>query len=273
MTSQEYYELIQKEDLVGIPPADVTRLFKMSRSDYDDLVRKLLEDDGDYLKERGDYHYSDLYRCQIYGCVLFTIRPNPDLYEHVLAASLKIGDPSSCCDAVVALLQVKSPPEVAIDLLRLIDHYSLEDNADEMHCRIMGMFYWLGTSPKGLTRNNAWPGYATWVDYEILFNKTLLYPDEEGPETEKPLTPAADPVQAEQVSLMILEKMLDLFEENNANQTARSIIAGLPMPDAEYLQPYRDRIIRAFVSANSSSDEYVRQRVSDSRHQHFIRST
>jgi hypothetical protein len=100
----------------------------------------------------------------------------------------------------------------------------------------------------------------------------LSRPDEKYLETHYPVKFASDPEQAKQVSLRILQTMLDHFEENNSNQTARSVIAQLPLPDKDYLLPFRERIIRAFVSANFSSDEYVRHRVSDAEHQRYIRS-
>ena len=82
------------------------------------------------------------------------------------------------------------------------------------------------------------------------------------PVTGHPLTPPADRTRAKEVSLLIIEKMLDLIEENNTNQTARSVISKPPLPDKDYLTPYRERILRAYINGQSSSDEYVRHRAS-----------
>jgi hypothetical protein len=274
LSPETFYELIRQQGLGKLSPDKVRYLFSLDQSSYDEIIHLLLADNGDYARSQPNYHYTDGYKCQIAGCVLFALRPNPQLYHHVLAASLKIGDPSSCRDAVVALLQVKSPGDVAQAFLDLIDRHSHDPNTDEIVSRILDMFYWLGTSPNSLLTNNPWPGYAIQATYSIWFGKLLPWPGEKDPETTGyPLTPDTDPAQAQQVSLLILQKMLELFEANNANQTARSVISQLPLPDKEYLLPFRDRIIRALVSANTSSDEYVRQRVSDPKSQEFIRSS
>jgi hypothetical protein len=227
---------------------------------YDEVVSLLLRDSGEYALSLPNHDFRDIYQCQVAGSMLFAIRPNPELYELLLESSLKIGDPSSCRDAVAAMLQVKSSADVALDLLDTIDKYRLHPNEDEFTSRIFDMFYWLGTSPGSLTVNGAWPGYVIYGLYDKWFNRLLMWPDEKDPETGYPSTPPTTREQAKYVAERILEKMLELFEANNTGQTARSISALLPSPNRDDLAPYRKRILQAIQHAYASPDEYIRHR-------------
>lgn len=264
MSPEEIYHLIRDNNLFRLSVEIVDELRSMNQATYNEIVVHLLTDDGEYARSKEGYdgHYD--YRCQLEGCELFMLRPSAEIYHHVLDNSVRIGDPSSCEAAVVALLQIKAAHDVAVDFLELINKHS---GNDQVQSRIFNMFYWLGMRPEALSRNIAWPGrhgghlYARWFGS----NRSLMR-GQTDPITGHPLTPSADPARAREVAQRIIEKMLELFEANNANQTARSIIGLLPDEDRDYLVPYRERIIRAYKSGQSSSDEYVRHRASQSGH-------
>jgi|GEM_PF-3965093 len=263
LSPKEIYQLIQKRNLFQLQSEVIEELLNMDPATYDQVVVHLLTDDGEYSRssEKYDGHYD--YHCQIQGCRLFMLRPSSDIYHHVLDNSYRIADPSSCEVAVVALLQTKAAHDVAVDLLGLINRYSDDTNADQKQSCIFSMFYWLGISPSALSQNIAWPGRNGGSIYAKWFNSRKgIYRGDTDPVTGHPTTPPADPIRATEVALLIVEKMLDVIEANSANQTARNIISQLPLPDKDYLKPYRDRIIRAYISAQSSSDEYVRHRAS-----------
>lgn len=254
------FRLIRTKGVWNLFPTEVRFLFRLNQPAYDEVVSLLLADSGEYARSQPSHHYRDVYHGQIAGSVLFAMRPNPQLYELLLDSSLKIGDPSSCRDAVAAMLQVRASGEVALDFLGTIEKYRHHANADELISRVFDMFYWLGIGPGGLTMNRAWPGNSIYVLYAQWFHRLLMWPDERDPETGYPSTPPTTPEQARHVAGRILETMLELFEANNAGQTARTISALLPSPDREELAPFRERLLQAIQRAHASPDEYVRQR-------------
>jgi hypothetical protein len=191
-------------------------------------------------------------RCSTEGCAWFAIRPNAELYLQLLQGATSVVNPSTCRDGVVALLQVKSPVEVAVDI-----HNRLDIDAPDPHnSAIISMFYWLGYMPKALTRNNAWPGYAVKTHLWILDDYSLIASGI----TTAPLTPASDPARVDLVSRRVITTMLDLFENNSSNQTARGIIA-LLAPRLGYPDDLLPRIKSIYELAKKSTDDYVRHRV------------
>jgi hypothetical protein len=254
------FRVIRTKALWELFPTEVRFLFGLEQSAYDEVVRLLLADNGEYAQSLPSHHYRDVYQCQIAGSVLFAMRPNRQLYGLLLEGSLKIGDPSSCRDAVVAMLQVKASGEVALDFLGIIEKYRHRAHADELVSRVFAMFYWLGTGPGGLTINRAWPGYSIYSLYAQWFNQGLMWPDESDPETGYPSTPPTAPEQAKYIAERILETMLELFEANTVGQTAQTISALLPSPDRQDLALYRERLLQTIQRAHESPDEYMRQR-------------
>jgi hypothetical protein len=236
-------ELIHTVETAGIflPLAQITALFDLKQQDYDTIVLHLLQIAGPKLTER-----------RVDACVLFAIRPNKALYPDILNRSLDIGDPSSSRDGVVALLQAKSADRVAADLLDAID-----PSAEQRTACLLSMFYWMGFSPTALITNRTWPGYAV-GSYLWYLREKLSF--ERANIVNTPITPEADPEYAEQISLKIMMSMLDLFEENSANQIAREAIA-LLMPNPDYPDAVQSRLKHMYELAKQSTDEYVRQRV------------
>ncbi len=254
------FRLIRTKGVWNLFPTEVRFLFRLNQPENDEVVSLLLADSGEYARSQPSHHFRDVYQCQIAGSVLFAMRPNPQLYELLLDSSLKIGDPSSCRDAVAAMLQVKSSGDVALDFLETIEKCRHHANADDLISRVFAMFYWLGTGPGGLTMNRAWPGYSIYVLYTQWFNRLLMWPDERDPETGYPSTPPTAPEQARYVAELILQKMLELFEASTTGPTAREISALLPPPDRPDLASYRERLLQAIQRAHASPDAYVRQR-------------
>jgi hypothetical protein len=217
-------------------------LYSLEQGEYDQVVSYLLTENFPNTPTR-----------RVNGCIFFTVRPNLALYPLVLAGTLDIDDPSSVRDGVVALLQVKSADNIAEDLL-----IQLEDASDTQASRILSMFYWMGFEPQSLLRNNAWPGYTTDVYFGFLA-KELKFRSRHISKVR--LTPEANREHAKDVSLRIISKMLALFEQNNANQTAREIIS-LLYPNPDFPTDIQARIREMRRSARQSTDEYVRHRVS-----------
>jgi hypothetical protein len=268
VTPEMMFRLIRSKALWNLFPTEVRFLFRLDQPAYDEVVSQLLKDSGAYAQSLPNHHYRDVYHCQIGGSVLFAMRPNPQLYELLLESSLKIGDPSSCRDAVAAMLQIKSAGEVALDFLETIEKYRHAANGDEIMARIFDMFYWLGTTQSSLLGNHAWPGYMICTLYTLWFNRDLSRPSEKEAETGYLLTPPTPPEQAKHVAGLIVQKMLDLFEANNTGQTARSISGMLPSPTREEFAPFRELLLQAIRRAHASPDEYVRHRADllDVRH-------
>lgn len=258
-TSYEFFELIRERGLWSLTIVDARELFALDQPSYDAVVALLMTDNGDYERSQSKYQYSDVWRCQMAGCHLFTLRPNLAAYETVLRGSLKIADPSLCRDPVDALLQVKSKADVVLDFLKLVDLNKTDPDTDETNSRIFSMFY-------GMKYDRARPEYTANALYKKQYGEYLQQSNGHDPETGYPSTPATDPDEATRVSGLIVETMLDLFEANNSNQTARVIIAWLTLLDKDSLLPYRVRVSRAFASASQSTDEYVRHRIN---HPHF----
>jgi hypothetical protein len=268
LTPEKLFRLIRAKGLWKLFPTEVRFLFRFEQAAYDEVVYQLLADSGEYVRSLSDHHYRDVYHCQIAGSVLFAMRPNPQLYEALLENSLKIGDPSSCRDAVAAMLQVKSSGAVALDFLNTIEKYRYAANGDEIMARVFDMFYWLGTTPSSLLGNHAWPGYVIGTLYTLWFNHNVSPLSEKETGTGYPFTPPTPPEQAKHMADLILQKMLELFEANNTGQTARSISGILPSPTREEFAPFRERLLQAIQRAYASPDEYVRHRASllDVRH-------
>lgn len=214
-------------------------LFALSQADYDTIVSHLLVDNVGVIRES-----------RLAGCVLFAVRPSPWMYSQVLKGAIEIEDPSDIRDGGVALLQVKSPDQVVEDLLEQVD-----PSQDRHSAAILSIFYWIGFTPTGLGRNQPWPGYnvSSFLQHlgELRFDGKGL--------TISPITPAVDPSRAEAASLRALTKMIDLFEQNNANQTAREVVALLTLI-SNYPPAVAARMPTLIALAQQSDDEYVRQR-------------
>jgi len=249
-TANEFFELIREKGLWTLSMSDARELFALDQPSYDAVVTLLMTDNGNYERSLHDYQYSDVWMCQMAGCHLFTLRPNLAVYETVLRGTLKIADPSSCRDPVDALLQVKSKGDVVLDFLKLIQLNKTDPDTDETNSRIFNMFY-------AMKYDRSWPEYHVYA-LSQKYGEFLQQSNEMG----HPSTPATAPDEALRISMLILETMLDLFEANNSNQTARVIIAWLTLSDKDHQGSYRERVIRAFTSASQSTDEYVRHRVS-----------
>lgn len=220
---------------------EIRALFDLKQRDYDTIVLHLLQ-----------IAVPEVTKHRVDACVLFAIRPNKAIYQDVLHGSLDIGDPSSSRDSAVALLQVKSAAQVAADLLDAID-----PSSDVRTACLLSMFYWMGFGPKALTTNNAWPGYAVGGYLSYLHGRVSF---ERANIVDTPITPEADPEYAEQISLKVMMTMIDLFEQNNANQTARQVIA-LLAPSSHYPEVVQSRLKHMYEFAKQSNDEYVRHRV------------
>ncbi|MEM6283475.1 MAG: hypothetical protein AAF787_14890 [Chloroflexota bacterium] len=219
---------------------NVMALVTLPQAEYDRVVLHLLASG-----EKNSVHS---------GCSWFALRPNRALYPQILDGAISIFNPSDCRDGVVALLQVKSPDQVAADL-----HAAIDINATDRHnSAIISMYYWLGFLPGQLTRNNAWPGYVVEVYLYNLRNSGLVTPVI----ATQPLTPSGDMENAKVVSRRIIETMLNLFESNNENDTARGIIGSLAPVEGRYPEDLLPRIRRMYELAKQSNDEYVRHRVS-----------
>jgi hypothetical protein len=214
-------------------------LFALSQADYDTIVSHLLVDNVGVISES-----------RLAGCVLFAIRPSPWMYSQVLKGAIEIDNPSDIRDGGVALLQVKSPDQVVEDLLEHVD-----PSRDRHTAAIFSIFYWIGFTPNSLRRNQPWPGYSV---SSFLHHLGELQFDPKGLTT-SPITHPVDPDFAEAASLKALTKMIDLFEQNNANQTARGVISLLTLISS-YPPAVEARMPKVIVLAQQSSDAYVRHR-------------
>jgi hypothetical protein len=214
-------------------------LFSLSQAEYDTIVSHLIVDNVGVIR-----------KSRLAGCVLFAVRPSPRMYSHVLKGAIEIENPSDIRDGGVALLQVKSPDQVVEDLLEQVD-----PSQDRHTAAIFSIFYWIGFTPSSLRRNKAWPGYSVSIFLqhlgELQFDGNAL--------TASPITPPVDPIRAEATSLRALTKMIDLFEQNNANQTARGVVSLLTLM-SNYPPAVEARMPKLIALAQQSADEYVRHR-------------
>lgn len=214
-------------------------LFALSQADYDTIVFHLIVDNVGVISES-----------RLAGCVLFAVRPSPWMYSHVLKGAIEIENPSDIRDGGVALLQVKSLDQVVEDLLEQVD-----PSRDRHTAAILSIFYWIGFTPNSLRRNQPWPGYGV---VSFLQHLRELQFDGKGLAT-SPITPLADPSRAETASLRALTIMIDLFEQNTANQTAREVVALLTLMSS-YPPAVEARMPKVIGLAQQSSDAYVRHR-------------
>ncbi len=149
MTIAELVQAICETDYWNgkeIPQSVTEELARLSSNDYGQVVQSLLTEpvpDHDHL--RGT-EYRNTYKHRIYGCILFALRPVPQLYQDVLIGALGIDDPSSIQCGAFALRQAKPIEQIGLDLLEVLEQQKGNQKAVE---GVRDLFYWLGFSSTG----------------------------------------------------------------------------------------------------------------------------
>lgn len=131
---------------LAINRQQVAALGNLTRDEYGQVVRRLLEEPPkDSTGLRGS-EYRKTYAHLVCGCLLAVLRPDPSLYPSLLTGALGIGDPSSIQYGAFALRQLKPIEQIAHDLCEIsIKH----PNDKELLFRIVSLLYWLGFSGDG----------------------------------------------------------------------------------------------------------------------------
>lgn len=124
-------------------------LASLPQPGYDEVVSLLLATPVPEHRHLRGPAYRAAYRSRVDGCILYALRPNPDLYPTVLAGALEIDDPSSVQYAVAALCRVQPPEKVAQDFLDIAEQ--AHDDWPQLE-RISFLFYYLGLGIDGSWR-------------------------------------------------------------------------------------------------------------------------
>jgi len=233
---------ILQRDFWEFIPDDVALLANLSPADYAEVIRQLLAMPVQ-LAGLTDLAYRAAYRCRVTGCVLFTMRPQPSLYDAVLQGAFGIADPTSIKHGAAALVQVRPTPRAARDVVQATMGLHPSDWLIEQS---LSLLYWIGFTPRALHQQRmpelyAPPITALWIERT---------------------RPLATPEEVTAVVLDIVQYILDQFDQHPTGPVARASIALLTfLRPEEYPDDVAIRIIHGYQQAHGSSDEFVRGRV------------
>jgi hypothetical protein len=242
---------IWQRDFWDFTPDDIDVLANLPPANYAEVIGQLLAMPVPTVGLSG-LAYRAAYRCRVTGCVLFTMRPQPPLYHAVLRGAFGIADPTSIKHGAAALVQVRSTPRVALDVVQATFDLGPSDWLIEQS---LSLLYWIGFRPGGLQQQRmpevyAPPITALWIER----SRPLVSPDEA-------LHAAHD----------IASFILDQFDQHAVDPIARASIALLTfLRPEEYPNDIATRIIHAYRRAQVSPDDFVRGRVQSPRIQALI---
>src|SRR5215210_7497746 len=128
MTPEQLCESIKAKNWEHLDTLILQQVADLTDSDYAELVRMLLAQSEDHLRRA--------------GCVLFIMRPLPNLYTLVLHSLLGVTNLSVIPVGASALLQVRSSDSVARDLLALLD----QQPTDIVQATVFELFAWIGVT-------------------------------------------------------------------------------------------------------------------------------
>ena len=233
---------ISHRDFWAFTSDDIDVLAHVSSAEYAEVVSRLLASPVQLTGLSG-LAYRAAYRPRVTGCVLFTMRPQAALYETVLHGAFGIADPTSIKHGAAALVQVRSTPQVAYDVMLAALALQASDWIIEQS---LSLLYWIGFTPRALQRQRMPELYDPPI--------TALWQ-----ERTRPMVTAD---QATAIAHEIMRSLLTTFERHQTGAVARECIALLTLVNTEeYPNELALRIVQAYRRAQASEDEFVRQRV------------
>jgi hypothetical protein len=242
---------ICQRDFWDFTPDDIDVLANLPPADYAEVIRQLLAMPV-RTEELTGLAYRAAYRCRVTGCVLFTMWPQPPLYDAILQGAFGIADPTSIKHGAAALVQVRPTPRVALDVVHATFDLRPSDWLIE---RSLSLLYWIGFTPRGLQQQRMPEVYAPPI--------TALWI-----ERSRPLVSSDEALHA---AHDIASFILDQFEQHGVGAIAHASIALLTfLRPEEYPNDLATRIIHAYRRAHISPDDFVRGRVQSPRIQALI---
>ena len=233
---------ICQRDFWDFTPDDLDVLASLRPADYAEVIRRLLAMPV-HIEGLSGLAYRAAYRCRVTGCVLFTMRPQPPLYDAVLQGAFGIADPTSIKHGAAALVQVRSTPQAARAVVQAAIALQPSDWLIEQS---LSLLYWIGFTPRRLQQQRMPELYeppitALWIER----TRPVVTPDE-----------------ATAVAHDIVRYILEQFEQQSMGPVARASIALLTLLDPEdYPHDMAIHIIQAYQHAHVSRDNFVRGRV------------
>lgn len=273
------YVQLQHTANLCIDTSSLQRLVDLPQLQYDQLIQLLIDYPHDYARMN--------------GCLLCTLRPNPDRTVQLLWGTIGIRDPSLIMEGVVALTQVRAPQELVHDLISILEDRVL-DEADVLS--IGAILYWVGIIPTRLA-NRSWYYYLLTHQsavglvvrqinlHEVNERKYFLdlIPNLNVDTTVNGhsypflaisrVLPIPDQETAEKASSELILRVLALFEQHSVGVVAQICMELLARLKVQEVSPsLQKRIITAYTTANTASDAELRYLVSAPAYQALIAS-